>query len=646
MAYFQHTTGFTRGEISENLYDRADVDFYQSASKYMENWFPDIAGGVQRRPGLKPLIEIENDNDYYDQHLVSFAFRTLDILVWFGVYQDDGDDKLTIRLYKLQADDASTITKEHETTITLDLEPERSLSQEICVTSVGPALFVTSQLFPPQRVFVDLSDLSINIEEISWKEEIVGQVQTEQGSATIDGVDTIFEDQLSSGDEIEIDGEWYEIDSITNQEELTLKDSYSGLSVVTAANKSISNPFGGNPRLCLFFKGRLFLFSSIDNPVTMWASKVGDPFTILSGNTEDDSPIEYELLSAQADEFIWVSAAQDIYLGGAKAEYRVSSLEGQPISPANFAFTQIASIGGAAIQPAISDAAIIFAPRGRTQIFAVQYDFQRAGFTSNDISLLAPHLLEPQVRDIVFRPATGEDVTPRLFILLDNFEMRTVALSQAENVIAWARFTVPESFSLVATEATAANLYTVVADSTHEQYWLCILRDPPDQYYVMDFEKTYTPDSEKEVTLDDYHLDRPIAVISEEQGFLGYYETETNPLDLSEIEGELGDVYIGVPFISTIQMLPSIVQAQNGMTINRKSRLIRALVSVQGAYQLFVNNEPLFGSLPYRTGNELPVRDGVFERRLLGWTFRDELKIESASIYKAKLLSVTREVNI
>lgn len=50
MTVFDHTTGFTRGEVEASVYDRFDVEFFRSASKRVDNWFPDVTGALERRP--------------------------------------------------------------------------------------------------------------------------------------------------------------------------------------------------------------------------------------------------------------------------------------------------------------------------------------------------------------------------------------------------------------------------------------------------------------------------------------------------------------------------------------------------------------------------------------------------------------------
>lgn len=670
MAIYQHTTGFTRGEVDESVWDRADVDFYASAAKRIDNWFPDLAGGLKRRPPIEDVIihipvSGELGEDIVTQFTHMFGKYILLLQVFYGY--DEGEDRYDLSflaaLYERSGDTIEITAPSANITVedVADIGDD-PISLYISVTSIGPAMFITSPLCKPHRAFISglPDDPEPNIEEIIWHEELLGTVAIDSGDNTWDGTDTLFEDQLSVGDKFYFRGQEYTVDTITDQETLTTEETYDG---ITLAGERISivndDPFGGNPRVCTFYKSRLFLFSTEDAPTKMWASKIGNPFVVVPGTTYDDAPINYELFAEGVDEFLWAATGESIFLGSARAEYMVSSGTEGPITPTNFGFTRISSLGGSGIQPVTSDAAIIFVSRDRTRIFGVTYDFQRSGFVSNDISLLAPHLFEDRIREINFRPSIKGDNTPRLFVTLDTNKIMTAAISEDQNVVSWSRLNIDESYYLHSLVTTSDGVILHLGDMADKEpgegsyFMLCWHGFNPNPDFVMDFPKTYTPDDSKKV--DDvlrYHIYRPVAVISENKGFLGFYEIERpegetyGELDLSDIEGDIGDVTIGVPFVSRLEMLPTVFDTGRGLSLNRKIRMIRVLVSLRNAYQLFINDQPLFGNLGAQLGREIPRKDGVFEKRMLGWFTKDEVTIESASIYPATILSVTREVNL
>lgn len=651
---FQHTTGFTRGEVDESVSDRADVDFYNSAALLLQNFSPDLAGGISRRQGMKILPMTSNDPEPFedteadDLYLQTFYFSGYQVLVRFrsagtNIYINAG-------LRREGVVDEGTIDTVSETISVSSWEEDNILSLAINTVSIGPAMFITSSFFAPRRIFISgLPDSpEVNIEEIIWYEELLGTVEVDNGSNTWKGTDTLFKDQLSAGDKFYFKDAEYEVDSITNQEELKTTENYSGVSLAGERIRMVNDdPFEGNPHLCTFFKSRLFLFSTQESPNKMWASKIGDPFTIIPGSVYDDSPISYELLSEGADSFVWVATGDNIYLGASQAEYMIMADTDGPITPTNFGFTRISSLGGAAVQPVTSNASIIFVSRDRTRIFGVTYDFQRRGFTSQDITLLSSHLFKNKIRALSFRPATTSDQAPRLFVLTDEYEVRTAAISEDQNVVSWARLNMANVFTIRALVATSQNMFFQIQDTTQANvtHAISYLSDTSDDAFVMDFPVKYELDEAKTTPLELFHQDKQIVVISENKGFLGFYDVEAS-LDLSETEGNIGEVTVGVAFVSKLEMLPTVVGSDQGMSLNRKIRLLRTILSVRNAYQLFVNDLPLFGVLGAQLGKEIPRKDGVFEKRMLGWVYKDKVTIESASIYPVTILSITREVSV
>lgn len=666
---FQHTTGFTRGEVYESVWDRADMDFYVSAAKRVENWLIDITGGLRRRPPIKDVFyyytatpgELTEAN-FSQQVLV---FRDYVMLVIVHYYPGTGSPHVTIsaNLYKrinekLEYTGIEAAYRDLGPVQTINNDP---ISLYLSFVSAGPSMFITSPLFPPQRAFLTESEggLIPALEEIIWYEELLGTISVENGSATWTGVDTLFQDQLSVGSTFYFRGQAFTVATIVSQEELTTNETYTGLTLAGERVEIIkSNPFGGNPRLCTFYKSRLFLFTTDNNPTKMWASKIGSPFIIIPGSTYDDAPINYELFSEGVDEFVWVISETDIYLGSSRAEYMVSSGTEGPITPTNFGFTRISSLGGSGIQPVISDSSIIFTNRDRTRIFGVRYDYQREGFISNDLTLLAPHLFEDKIRELQFRPSVSGDSTPRLFALLDSGKIRTAALSEEQNVVAWSRFDVEGGFVPLSIASSSDGLFVFFGDMGNKvpgegMYHMLTWYAPNmDFSYIMDFPKEYTPTPENKITnMEMFHTYRTVAVVSDLHGFLGFYDVGPAPdsllgeLDLSHIGGDLGRITVGIPFVSRLEMLPVVFDTGRGLSLNRKIRMLRAMLSVRGTYQLFVNDQPLFGVIGAQLG-KLPERNGVFEKRMLGWLNKDMVTVESASVYPATILSITREVGI
>ena len=670
MTVFQSKTTFGRGEVAPGLYDRADVEFYRSAAKRVENWFPELVGGVFVRPGFDPALSsttgeasnllnfLVGDGAYSDVHLGVITVDEVDYVVLFHEWERDTGVELSVWVFRIDERSDGKLEHSFGAQAAYDRregQPSRPLSERVSTAVVGPSMFVTLPGYRPMRIIIDPSDGSATVEEITWFEELLGTVEVDNGSTTWQGTDTLFDEQLASGDTFRFRGDTYTVDTITNNTEMTTEETYQGLSVAGVRIEQERDPdevFGGSyPRLCAFDKGRLHLFSTRDNPTKWWASRAQDPFVIIPGSVYDDAPIEYELLTADADTFLWVFASDRLYLGGARGEYVIDSAPDRPLTPTEFGFRRVTTVGSIGVQPQFTDASLIFINRAGTQVMTSSFSDDVQGFLAEDISLLASHLMQEGIKSLAYRPPVRFDRSPRLFALTRQNNLRACAFSQQQDVAAWSRVTTEGPLSTEAIAASSDRLYVLNVlrededGDTRTRVFLTTLGNNTDRYFTMDFSVDLTPASGV-VTVPEILEDRTVAVVSENRGFLGYFDVEGDELDLTDEADDIGEVTVGVPFANEIDLLPVQMDDDRGGTLNRKHRIVRALVSVQDSRQVFLNGEPIFGSIGSILGQELEPQTGTFERRLLGWVERDELKVESASIYNARLLSVTREVNL
>ena len=677
MTVYSHTTGFTRGEVEASLFDRFDVDFYRAANKRVDNWFPDVTGALERRPAIVPLGDdpffiapvptgvTASEEDCGEFHMRSFLFRGNEFLLVFRRICADGWQTVTASCYRLddsgpvpQFEDEylvyySNASTDLATLLSGNLPPDShdgnvpfefaaGLAQNICLAQVGPAMFITSPLFPPYRVFVDENN-EANIEKIIWFEELLGTIEIKTNDDEWSGTDTLLNEQLAVNDSFFFQGEEFTVNSIQSAEKIRSNETYTGLTVAGERISVESDRFDTDwPRLCTFHKGRLFLFSTRLKPVGMWASKANNPFVIIAGSVYDDSPINVELFTAGAESFNWVDAGNRLVLGGGQSEYVLDALPDAPITPTTFSFYKVSSIGGTSLQPFSSNASTIFVNRGRTKVQAVRFEESRAGFVGEDISLLSPHLLINQVRDIVFRPGTRADRAPRIFLLTDAKELRTCTLSETENVVAWSRISFADGYEVQAIATSPDDLYALVK-CPNGTLVLSELDVGSTEFYLMDMAFEYTATAGV-VALNDIHKNTTVAVLDGSR-FVGYFEV-TDTLDIGEDDFD-GELIVGITYASNLEMLPVVIaDTFDGGTLNRKHRLVRVIVSVEEAYEMSVNNEPLFGTLAVNDVTGFKKRNGSFERRFLGWAERPETTIAVSSLYRAKLRSVTREVNI
>lgn len=142
-----------------------------------------------------------------------------------------------------------------------------------------------------------------------------------------------------------------------------------------------------------------------------------------------------------------------------------------------------------------------------------------------------------------------------------------------------------------------------------------------------------------------------VGLWAEELGFLGFRQIEYRELR----EGPHLIVYVdapgeeqivaGYPYHARYEPLPLAEPDQRGVILGRKRRLVRAILSVEDAANLMVNEIPVLPETGEDMSHEHSTHSGEFEVRMLGWTTGDKMVVEAVSPYSAIVRALIREYN-
>ncbi len=639
MSYFYTNNRFNRGEVDPSVFGRQDLEFYPGACEEMLNWFPLPAGGLVRRPNINIIPDMSEvrANPFRTSRGLHFTFQ--EEKFYLVITENGTASQINCFMYH----EAST-GMDFLGTDTISTDKVIDARTDISLAVFGPAVFLTSLFFSPHRIFVTKNATwDVNFEEPTWLEELLGTVEVTNGSTTVTGEDTLFSEQLTTANSLRIEGVWYGITSIASNTSLTLSTSYAGISAGGLRIQKVASEvfYGGNPALCTFFQSRLVFFSTSTRPVTMWASKIQDPFTMVPGSVYDDAPIEYELLVETVDAFRWVSVADKIYLGGSQAEFFVGGVDDR-LTPSYVNFGRVASIGGSRVPPVLVDSTVVFVSITGRQLQAVQYDLQRQGFVSRDLTQLAGHLFDNAIVSSAYRPPTVRDYCPRLFVVTSEGELRVCTFIEAEEVLAWHPVEGPPGYKFISVEASSDEVFLTLVNEEDGVYLPGVVLHYPDPAtgHCLDFKQEATAvDRVLTVSfLDGYN----VAVLDPELGWLGEFPVKDGAITLPEGPDYSEDpMTVGLPFASALRLLPSAIQLQTGLILSRKRRLLRTLVTIDKTVNLFVDNYPLLPQTP----SPLPIRrSGTFELRFLGWVREDRPRFTVGTPYPALISSIVREV--
>lgn len=701
MGAFVPQQSFNGGEIAPQFYDRTDLDLYRSSVKRMDNWFPMPAGGIETRPFLSTVTGYNDFTFGYNiGPTVPGGWEAIDttsslivrevnggtVWLYFSWLRKTADHtvrSLRVTYGTLERWDPSThgsafqAKKDGEQVLIITVDTDTSafgssldetLSRNISTSTVGPAIFVTSRFFEPVRFFATVSGGTVtnNYQPIQFYSELIGTVAVETGSPTVTGTDTIFVAQLAAGNTVKIEGVTYTVSAVASATSLTLNTNYTGLKVAgVRMDKAITNDiaFGTDqhPRLVTFFRSRLFFFTTIEKPTGMWASRSGDPFTIIPGGVHDAAPIEVELLAPGIDSFVWVLSSNQLVLGSSRGEYSIDATDSGPITPTNFSIAQAGSEGGSPVQPILLRTGVIFVSRSGTRLFYSHFDFSRQGIVSRDLGVFAPHLLTDRIDSISYRPPVKGDPAHRVFVLLKDQTLQVLEFDENHGILAWHRF------GWDAGQAAYLNHVTSLSSAANTQFMSLTRGNYATIGYFVEnrgafFDQPqWTSDTPQSLTYDlieklpnlnatqttntTLFKNHPsVAVFSTYEGPLGYVYvhgdgTFTLPQAVSQ-----GELYIGIAYRSECTLLSPVASTPQGPLVSRIRRKIRIRIHYHNTAQLTINAIPELGSVPAAFTSTL--RDGIIEQRHIGWptNVEDNDTIVAPGTYIASILSLTREI--
>ena len=198
------------------------------------------------------------------------------------------------------------------------------------------------------------------------------------------------------------------------------------------------DPFanGNNPATVAFHQQRMVLGGTRDNPASFFMSRTGDYENFRKSRPlQDDDPVEYMLASGSIDEIKWVIGFGELLIGTSGAEYKASS-GGASITPNDVQINVESYWGSAGLAPLIIGNSVLHCQRSGSHVRDLHYSWEKDGYAGNDLSLLAPQLVEThKIRQWAFQQSPGSTV----WAVRDDGILLGLTYMQEQNVFAWSR---------------------------------------------------------------------------------------------------------------------------------------------------------------------------------------------------------------
>lgn len=388
----------------------------------------------------------------------------------------------------------------------------------------------------------------------------------------------------------------------------------------------------GYPRTATFHEGRLYFGGTKSLPSTIFGSLVGAFYHFDVGRALDDQMVSATLDTDQVNEIRALVSTQklQVYTSGANFYCPAS-----PITPSNIAFKAAANLGTKSIKPVVLDNSVIYAQRTGRAInsFSMTNEYQPT--ETNNIAILAPHLVQQPVELAVSR---GSSETDANYIYILNADgsltiFNTLTAEGVEGFSSWSTSGDIESIAVVDDE-----LYMLVKRSVNSVDTYFVEKASEDAYL-----DCYVEDTDGGDDIDVSHLDtETISVVAD-----GSYMGDSAASSSVDIGRDAVTAYAGLFYAPTIKLMPLNIGLKNGPNASVPKRIVRAAVRLYQSNGVKVNDIPIADrTIGQNQFDSVTPITGIFYARPLGYSVEAYVTITQDTPMPMTVLSVGLEVKV
>ena len=152
---------------------------------------------------------------------------------------------------------------------------------------------------------------------------------------------------------------------------------------------------GNYPGAVSYFEQRRVFAGTNNAPQDIWMTKTGTESNMSFGlPIKDDDRIEFRVAAREANTIRHIVPLTQLLLLTGSAEWRVTSINSDAITPSSISVKPQSYIGSNNTQPVIVNNSLVYAAARGGHVRELGYNWQANGFITGDLSLRAPHLFD------------------------------------------------------------------------------------------------------------------------------------------------------------------------------------------------------------------------------------------------------------
>ena len=413
---------------------------------------------------------------------------------------------------------------------------------------------------------------------------------------------------------------------------------------------------GDYPGAVSYFEQRRWFAGTYTKPSNMWATKSGTESDMsFSLPSQDDDRIAVRVAARDANRIQHIVPLAQLMMLTASAEWRVSPLNSDAITPSSMSVRPQSYIGANNVQPLVISNSMIYAASRGGHLQECGYLYESGGYVSNDICLRSSHLFDnDQIVDLAYAKAPW----PIIWSINDKGDLIAMTYVPEQQVGAFSTIQTDNGLfrsCCVVAEGEEDILYCVVERIITGKKHIYIERMNQRQYTTLDrsvfldSSGTYVGEAKTEITGLDWLEGMKVGIVAdgsvEESQFV-----KNGKVTLSM---PASYVHVGIPYTADAQTLPVAVALQDGSYGSGHQKNVRSM-SFRVVNSSGIQAGPDFNHLteyPARSTESAgsppnPITDEIDLPISGRWNRSGQVCIRQAYPLPMKIVSVTTTVEI
>lgn len=226
--------------------------------------------------------------------------------------------------------------------------------------------------------------------------------------------------------------------------------------------ETVFDSSGNYPGAVSYFEQRKCFAGTTNKPQNIWMTKSGTESSMsYSLPVRDDDRISFRVAAREANTIRHIVPLTQLLLLTSSAEWRVSSVNSDAITPSTISVRPQSYVGASNVQPSIINNTLLYCAARGGHVRELAYNWQASGFVTGDMSLRATHLFDTfDIADMTYAKAPQ----PIVWFVSTSGKLLGLTYVPEQQVGAWHQHDTDGSFETCATvaESNEDYLYVVV----------------------------------------------------------------------------------------------------------------------------------------------------------------------------------------